>query len=280
MSEMKLSEFRERVLQVTPLPEFATIERRGRARRRRRAVGAAAVVAACVVLGFGVAAVGGRDSGDRTQPVDRPGQTESSGPKILDIGMPGTLRPGGYALDNLDPDEIADATVSLIGEGWEALSSGAVQNTDDGVSLGGWGVNVFASVPVDPCRPLGPQRPAPPTASAVAEQLANVDGSTVTSSPAQVTRFGRSGTHMKLHVSKTACMKRRQADEGFQFAWYVNRTLDAIGPPEPGATVDLWVLEDGDRLLVVGKAVTEQATPSDREQINATIETLRLAPRN
>ena len=286
MSDQKLSEFRERVLRATPLPDLAAIERRGRVRRQRRTAGAVAGIAACVGLGLGIVALLGSDQDPDAGPVESPRPTDtsrpvSSEPRILIEGSIARLPEGNYYLDNLDPGGEPDALVRLVGDGWQGYAAGAFRSTDDGEALIGWGADVFTSFPVDHCRPRGEQRPAR-TVGAMAERLTHVQGTTVTSAPTRVTRFGRSGLHLQLHVAGDAtCPMSGVPGDNVHDAltWYLDHG-DLARTPGTRVTVDLWLLKDGGRIVVVGKVVTDRATAEDRENIDETLDHLRLAPRS
>jgi hypothetical protein len=286
MSDLKLSEFRERVLRATPLPDLAAIERRGRVHRQRRTAGAVAGLAACIGLGLGIVAVLGNDDDPDAGPIESPQPTEtsrpaSSEPRMLIRGSIGQLSEGDYYLDNLDPGGAPDASVRLVGTGWEGYEAGAYQSTGFGEALMGWGVDELTSVPVDPCRLSGKQRPTPTTVAAMAEQLSQLQRLTVTRAPTRVSQFGRSGMHLQLEVGRDACPASGEPGYGGPdaYTWFLSDdNLD--GPPDTDITFDVWVLKDGDRIVVVGKAVTEWATPADREKLDETLSNLRLAPRS
>ena len=101
------------------------------------------------------------------------------------------------------------------------------------MSLGGWGVNEFADLTWTLCRPLAssvqrPRRPLPWRSSSRTSRARRYRALR----PGHAARAQwRSPEAARV---KNGVWKRWQADEDFEFAWYVNRTPDAIGPPEQG----------------------------------------------
>ena len=56
--------------------------------------------------------------------------------------------------------------------------------------------------------------------------------------------------------------------------------LMAIFPPptDPSVTVDVWLLEDGDRLLILTRGVRGNPSPARLESLDRTLDTLQYVP--
>ena len=50
------------------------------------------------------------------------------------------------------------------------------------------------------------------------------------------------------------------------------------GPSEPTVTVDVWLLEDGDRLLILTRGVRGNPSPARLGNLNLTLDTLQYVP--
>ena len=50
------------------------------------------------------------------------------------------------------------------------------------------------------------------------------------------------------------------------------------GPPDPRVTVDVWLLQDGDRLLILTRGVRGKPPAEMLDSLDRTLGTLRLVP--
>lgn len=255
---------------VDPLapPDPALLLQRGRALRRRRLLLPLAAVAVAAALAAVLAPEGGGPPPVSTQAGFHAQGPSATAPKVL--GDWEATRPPGdhliyfdYLSDYSVVDRQADATVRLVGRSWERWSGGAfLTNARGSVS---WGLHPYDDVVIDPCRP---DRHAA-TAIGAVRQLSVVPGR-VAQPPRSATVLGLTGTHLRLSVP--AEVECRGGAPG-------RANLMALGPAprDPFVTVDAWVLDDGDRLLLFTRAVRGTPSTSMLRALDQTLSTLRLA---
>ena len=261
MSDQKISEFRQRAQTAAAVaaPDPYLLLQRGRALRRRRQLVPVAALAACAAIGIGFLGSGGGNPRTDQPPADHPSVTETpdSGPTFLgDADGPGT-----YALDVYD-DRRPDATVELVGDGWETWQGGAVIKNGQ-VS---WGFQKYEDTIIDQCRP---ERHATSTSGAIT-QLSQIPG-TVTRAARPANKLGLTGTHLQVSVPVLVDCPNGDAAGA-------NLMADWPGSTDPTVTVDVWLLEDGDQLLILTRGVRGNPSPATLENLNLTLDTLQYVP--
>jgi len=267
MSDQKIGEFRERAQAYVAVPDPGLLLQRGRRLRRRRQLVPVAALAACAVIGVGFLAAGARDT--RTdEPPTNPStvtQTPSTAPDILGVGAR-TREPGTYALDSIGEDGLPDATVELEGEPWETWEtwSGGAVMYDSGGTVS-WGFQKYEDTPIEACHP---KRHAASRREAV-DQLSNVQG-TVTKTARPATKLGLSGTYLQLSVPTDVNCPKAPASGSLMASW--------PGPGGPNTTVDVWLLEDGDRLLILTRAVLGDPSLARLGYLDRALATLEYLP--
>jgi hypothetical protein len=262
MSDQKISEFRQRAQTAAAVaaPDPYLLLERGRALRRRRQLVPVAALAACAAIGIGfLGSVGGNPRTDQP-PANRPSVTETPDPgptPLADAQGPGT-----YTLDTMDDGGRPDATVELVGDGWQNWSAGAVIANAQ-VS---WGFKMYEDTPIDQCHE---NRHAASMSGAVA-QLSHIEG-TVTRAARPVTRLGLTGTYLQLSVPVTVDCPNGDASGG-------NLMVIWPGSTDPTVTVDVWLLEDGDRLLILTRGVRGNPSPATLRNLDRTLDSLQYVP--
>ncbi len=259
MSDQKIAEFRERAeLGVTP-PDPDLLLQRGKALRRRRQIVPAAAVAACAAIGLGL--VTGL-VGDTTS---SPEPTSPSSPEMRlldDRAYQIPLPSGEYALGSL-------ATVELDDAGWHGVTNGAVLSDAGGTVS--WGLDDHAGMRVDRCHPASSTLPSTLTRPQVVDRVSRVRDTRVTSAARPATALGLSGTRLQVSIPITL-----ECKWGTDHGGALNAIWD--GPSAaPRVTVDVWVLERGDQLLMLTRSVRGNPSPATIESLDKVLETLRLA---
>lgn len=261
MSEQKILEFRERAeRQVTPADPGLLLQR-GQALRRRRHLAPVLALAVCGAIGIGIAtnAADGRDAASNIQPA---APTPVTGPPSID-SFSNHMPPGTYTLDQVPPVGRADLTVELIGENWIGWSGGARKHDrQGGVS---WGIQEYNNTIIDPCT----DRHATTMAGAI-RQLSEIPGR-VTQAARPDTALGLTGTHLQLSIPVQVDCGAGQPGGGYLMAIWE-------GPQDPRVTVDVWLLQDGDQLLILTRGVRGNPPAEMLDSLDRTIDTLRLVP--
>jgi hypothetical protein len=264
MSDHKISEFRERAQAAVTAPDADLLLYRGRALRRRRQLAPVVAVAACAVIGIGFLVFGGGDARTGQQPIDQPTVTETHNAHPQFLGGAKPLGPGTYALDLMDDDGQPEATVELVGCCWESYQGGA--HIAEALGTVSWGFQQYGDTIIDRC---SPEQRATSRRGAIT-QLSTIPG-TVTRAARPVTKLGLSGTYMQLSIPvRVKCSSGPAA----------LANLMAIYPPptDPTVTVDVWLLEDGDRLLILTQAVRGNPSPARLKSLDRTLDTLQYVP--
>jgi hypothetical protein len=255
MSEQKIHEFRERAQTSVTTPDPGRLIRRGRALRRRRQFAPIAALAALAVLGVGLVTFEARDARTDELPADRPGVTETLDPR------------SSHTFDSIGDDGQPDAIVELVGGLWVPWSGGAYATDSWGaVSFGFQG---YEDTPVDPCHP---KRHATSRQAAVS-QLSQVPG-TVTRDPRPATKLGLTGTYLQLSIPAAADCPNGGGQGTLMASWYAPNgfsTADTV-------TVDVWLLEDRDRLLLLTRGVRGDPPAERLEALDMTLDTLQYLP--
>jgi hypothetical protein len=266
-----LDAFREDAERVTPVPAFEPIEAAGRTRRRRRhAVGGA--LAACVLAATGFVLVA--DSDDTTpQPAERTDESSRVTP------YPGsrmtTLEKGTYQFE-LGPS--LPAVRFTLPSGWNSWlgpnrspdlvpgQQGSGQNVD-------WYVGLLVldiqSIAQRGCsmRNVGGDDPED-----LVQALANAADLRVTSGPERTVRFGRPVTHVRLEeqARSSQCLNDvlLVAAEGSGIT-YLGR----------GTTYDAWVVDAGDRPLLVWATWTRGTPRAEVDGLLGVVDSIEVADR-
>lgn len=259
MSEQKILEFRERAERLVTPADPGLLLRRGRALRRRRQVAPVLALAVCGAIGIGIAsnAADGRDTASNIQPA---APTPVTGPPSID-SFSNHMPPGTYTLDQAPQDGRADLTVELVGENWIGWSGGAqMHDLQGGVS---WGIQEYDETVIDPCI----DRHATNLAGAI-RQLSEIPGR-VTKAARPDSALGLTATHLQLSIPVDVTCRAGEYGGGYLMAIWP-------GPPDPRVTVDVWLLEDGDRLLILTRGVRGNPPAEMLDSLNRTLDTLRL----
>jgi hypothetical protein len=268
MSEQKIAEFRERATTMVAPADPDQLLERGRALRRRRQLAPVVALAACAAVAIGIVTSGGGDSRSEAPPVGTPTitPTDTTANDLYEQGDP--LPPGEYPFGVSGGP---DATAELVGEGWRVWDSGAHLDAAAGtVSLG---IREYHDIHVDRCSPDGPQLTKGLSRGQVVRQVSRVAGTQVTSPPSPATMLGLTGTHLQVSVPwrEIECPTGTVTEAVLMASW--------DGPKDPTVTVDVWVLEDGDRLLMLTKSVRGNPSPAQLEALETAMGTLSLAAR-
>ena len=261
MSEQKLTEFRERAQSGVAGPDPDLLLQRGRNLRRRRQLVPVAALAACAAIGIALLAPGGGDTRTDVPPARQPSVTETPDPAFLGTGA--RLRdPGTYGMDQ-DEDGRRDGAVELFGDGWETWESGGFMNDTTGVVS--WGFRKYQDTPIPSCNPV---RPAT-SLSGATSQLTHAQV-TVTRAARPTTKLGLTGTYLQLSRPDDLGCPNGAVAGGLMTDW--------PGAGKPTTTVDVWLLEDGDRLLILTRGVHGHPSPATLENLDRTLRTLQYFP--
>lgn len=277
MSDLKITEFRERAEVGVDFPDLAGIERRGRARRNARA--AATVGGLALVLGAGVGvaltATGTDDAslGPAAPPsAPSPSPVEDGVRTTYDLGEE-VLLPG--------PSEVSYGEIAVRfdvpGKDWEWWGAGmGLRRTADQPDA--YSAAVFflpeASARLEPCsddrmEPLGTD---PDQLVANVAPLLDLASSTVLQGPRVVSAFGGEAVHVRLEANGL-CEQGGPA----QLRGVVDGTPIDAGWARPHV-IDLWhVVLPGSEptsMLVAGHDLN--GTSEHQRQREALIESLRI----
>ncbi|HSV38429.1 MAG TPA: hypothetical protein VLI04_06680 [Nocardioidaceae bacterium] len=262
MSDQKFAEFRERALDTVAPVDPDDLLRRGRTLRRNRRLAPVVALAACLAIGFGISTMD--DSGDRA---DRgPVKTPDRPPVISPPDGRGGIAPGSYALDNLPYDGWLDATIEIVGEGWIGWDGGAILRGSAGYIS--WGFQEFKNTPINRCQPDWPVA----TRREAVDQVLGARGR-ITIPPRATTKLGLVGTYLQLRIpADLTCASGATPARG---------NLMALWDEDRGyrVKVDVWVLEDDDRLLILTSATRGTPTAEMRQSFDESLDSLRLEPR-
>jgi hypothetical protein len=259
MSDQKVAEFLELAEQSVVPANPDLLLQRGRSLRRRRQLAPVVAVAAAAVLGIGFMVMGGDSNSDR-QPSQNP--TDTVSPRALGEDA---SSPGEYVMTDVDWDGTYDISVQLSGEGWESWDSGSHQSTSLGAVS--WGSARYADTIIQRCNEL---RRATTMRGAI-RQLTHIQG-TVTQAPTTTTRLGLTGTHLQLEIPvDVECPGGIEPTMANLMALYA-------GPTDPTVTVDVWVLEAGDDLVILTKGVRGNPTAEMLQDLDTTFNSLAYTP--
>jgi hypothetical protein len=261
MSEQKILEFRERAERLVTPADPGLLQRRGHTLRRRRQLAPVLALAVCGAIGIGIAtyAADDRDAASNIQPA---APTPVTGPPSID-SFSNHMPPGTYTLDQAPQDGRADLTVELVGENWIGWSGGAyLHNLQGGVS---WGIQEYDHTTIDPCI----DRHATTLEGAI-RQLSEIPGR-VTQAARPDTALGLTGTHLQLSIPVDVTCREGEYGGAYLMAMW-------LGPTVPRVTVDVWLLQDGDRLLILTRVVRGNPPAEMLDSLDRTLSTLRLVP--
>ena len=265
MADQKIQEFRARAESAIAPADPDLLLHRGRALRRRRQLAPVAALAAVAALGIAVLAPeGGGPRTDNPPAAGTPtGTTTGTAPKQVLGDWDSPLPPGEYEIhfSSFTPASRPDATVEVIGESWEGWDSGAHWSTPQGTVS--WGLRPYDTVTIHPCQP---DQHATSQLDAV-RQLSRIPGE-VTAFPRPATAMGLTGTHLQLSIPvNVECRTGEPAGATLMAIWE--------GPKDPTVTVDVWLLEHDDRLLLLTQGVRGNPSPPMLLALERTLRTIR-----
>jgi hypothetical protein len=262
MSDQKIAEFRERAEGGVTPPEPGLLLERGRALRRRRQLAPVVAVAATAAVAFGLFTIRGDVQSD-PPPANQVTESPDSGPPLLDGD--GLMEPQTYGMDRLG-DSRVDLLVDLVGENWYAWPGGAWMTSPQGTVS--WGLDTYAGTNIDRCRP---DHRAKTRAGAIT-QLSQILG-TVTQAARPASRLGMTGAHMQVRIPvNPECPSGVEpAEHNLMAIWDGGSTASTV-------TVDVWLLGDGKDLVILTRGVRGTPPAEMLENLDLTLDTLRLAP--
>ena len=148
---------------------------------------------------------------------------------------------------------------------WVAWSGGAVISDAQGTVS--WGFQKYEDTVIDRCTP---ELHATSRSGAIT-QLSQIPGM-VTRAAGPATKMGLTGTYLQLSVPVTVDCP------GVRLAAGANLMAIWPGSTDPTVTVDVWLLEDGDRLLILTRGVRGHPSPTRLENLDRTLDTLQYLP--
>jgi len=262
MSDQKIAEFRERAVDMVAPLDPDELLARGRTLRRNRRIAPVAALAACLAMVLGISTiVTNTDRGD-VPPADPPEKPAVLTSAYGRVGIPA----GSYALDSIPDDGRVDAAVKLVGEGWIGWDSGAILRTSAGYIS--WGLQEFNHTAINRCRPDS----AVLTRLEAVDQVLGVQGKITI--PAQATaKLGLIGTYLQLKIpSDVTCTSGATPNQG---------NLMALWDEDKGyrVTVDVWVFEHHDRVLILTRSTRGTPTAEMLQNFDESLDSLKLEPR-
>ena len=282
MSDLKITEFRERAESGLDIPDLAVIERKGRALRRRRLATAAGGVALVLVAGVGVARIA-TDVGDAAlDPATKPSPTPSSS---WDKGVRTSVDRGEEVL-LAGPSEVVYDGIAVRfdvpGENWEWWEAGlGLRRTADDPNE--YAAAVFflrdASARLRPCgadrvRALGAD---PDELIANVAPLLDLAHTTVLQGPRVITAFGGAAVHVRLQTNG-ACPEG--GDRPAQLGGVVNDSAtQATDIGWPGQHVlDVWhvVVPGPEPASMLVASWDLDGTSGSHDQQRALLDSLRI----
>ena len=81
--------------------------------------------------------------------------------------------------------------------------------------------------------------------------------------------LGLTGTHLQLSIPVDVTCRAGEYGGGYLMSIW-------DGPTDPRVTVDVWLLQDGDRLLILTRGVRGNPPAEMLDSLNRTLDTLRL----
>jgi hypothetical protein len=272
MSEQLLRSFRDDAVHRTRVPAFEQIEAAGRSRRRRRRAFVGAAATALVVGGFAATWSNGPDTVQPAQDRALPsGVMPYPGPVMT------TLDEGTYELEpSSDPEgPVVRFTVPGGWNAWEGPNrfEGLAPGVTDNEQLlertpwiaGLVVMDVSRVVRRSDCQVVDLTGRGPAALVRSLGRLPHVD---VLSGPVSTVRFGVPATYFELRERPaTRCL----ADHLFTSSTWVS-----VGMLLPGATYDAWVLDAGDRPLLVWAYRSRGTPPAEVDALAAVVDSLEV----
>ena len=207
MSDLKISEFRERAEGGIALPDLAALERRGRARRQRRMVAAVGGLALTLAAGFGVVRVLSAEEAVTPTPVTPPTPTPTL--TIDDNGIRTTPSLGEDVLvAGRQSVTYGGVTVEfhVPGENWEWFGPPGLALRESADAPDEYEAAVFflpePSARLEPCRADRVRTLGTDSANPLANvaPLLDLAGTTVLQQPRVVSAFGQQVVHLRLRA--------------------------------------------------------------------------------
>lgn len=193
-----------------------------------------------------------------------------------------SLEPGTYMLG----DPVGPVGVAIeVPNGWDGFGGGAVLNGEEGATFAAIGLWDITEIIVyrDPCRWESSRQLQPRGVDAIAAALAGQRGRDA-SEPAAVTVAGVAGVHVRLTVPADLATEP-QADGDSTFVDCDQGQYTLFGTTaDPGARYnqgvrqvdDLYIFEAGGRTLVLDVTYFPQTSDSDREDLQAMLDSARI----
>jgi len=254
-------EFREDLERGVPFPDFDTIEQRGRSVRRRRQIVPIAVVA-IAALGAGLFGLNiDRDRGD-LQPAPSPTVTETPQPRSLAGLGSSEVTPGDYTI--VGTDVVADATVTLVGEGWEVWRAGGWLRDPTGVV--DWALDEYEQVNLNPCLP---DTHPPATRAQMIQMVTQIPGVQITHAAGETQVLGRPATHIGFSTLRRVPCPKGTVDF-YQGIYQGNFHT-------PRVKVDLWAVQDVDQVLLLSVGTRGNPIAATLDQLDQTVASIQLA---
>jgi len=274
MSDQKITEFRERAeLGIRPMDPDRLLER-GWALRRRRRLAPVAALAAAMAVGYGVYTSVPDPARSQTPAGQISIPVPELGPRVLgevSTGDREAIEPGTYALAIVGGDDVPDAVLDVVGEDWRTSSSGAWQASASGAVS--WGIAEYMGMNVDRCHPNGAGLPSGLSHGQVVDRIADVPGTRVLDAPSPAPFFGTDlpATHLQVSIPvKIQCETGLETDPALDAVWG--------GRLGPRVTVDVWVLEYDDEVLLATLSARGNPSSDMLDDRTSTLETLRFVP--
>ena len=279
MSDLKITEFRERAETGVDFPDLAVIERRGRARRNARVAATVGGLALVLGAGVGISRMATDTDGAMLDPAAPPSSAPST--SSAEDGTR-TSYDHGEEVFVPGPAEVSygeiDVRFDVPGEGWEWFGAGmALRRVADDPD--GYGATVFflpeASARLEPCRddreqPLGTD---PDQLVDNVAPLLDLAGSTVLQGPRVVTAFGGEAVHLRLRT-----------EQGCEWGDLPPQLRGVVygGPVDPGwpdqHVLDVWhvVLPGSEPRSLLVASWDLDGTTQHLEQRQAVLDSLRI----
>lgn len=267
----ELKELGARAETLVRLPDFAELDRRGRALRQRR-LGAATALVACVLAVVGVTVLG-QDPEGTVEPAPSP-----SGSRTYPRSTMQTLDPGTYVLE--PPSLRADLPGArfTVPAGWNSWVGpnrfdGHAQGRDNEEALehATWYVGVLVlhaeSVASGSCGTA--QDFDVSTARTLERAVSRIRGYRITWEAEPMTKFGYPATHFRLRA--TAASKRSCADGPGLFNARGHGLLGASTDP-----IDVWVVDVSGTPVLVHQTWSANAPTAVRQELTEVVDSIEF----
>ncbi len=110
-----------------------------------------------------------------------------------------------------------------------------------------------------------------PTAAILAARVARAPGTELVLAPTDVRVGGRPAQHVEVIVRED-----RGCDPGYFFTWRDQRFGPFWGATDPGATIDVWIVDVAGTLIVIEAETTAEAGPELDREIRQVVNSIRF----